>query len=141
MLKHIEVSILLDIYGKLLTEKQANILDMYYNQDLSLSEIAEVVKTTRQAVVDAIKKGENKLFEYEEKLLIMKKSQDNEQTIQVILNQLSKIVDTTTDKKIDKILKYNVSKLQEWIDNKQGALAPDFAHVWLENYEKIKDEG
>ena len=109
MLKHIEVSILLDIYGKLLTEKQANILDMYYNQDLSLSEIAEVVKTTRQAVVDAIKKGENKLFEYEEKLLIMKKSQDNEQTIQVILNQLSKIVDTTTDKKIDKILK-NVQK-------------------------------
>jgi len=39
----------------------------------------------------------------------MKKSQDNEQTIQVILNQLSKIVDTTTDKKIDKILK-NVQK-------------------------------
>ena len=37
--------------------------------------------------------------------------------------------------------KLNVSKLQEWIDNKQGALAPDFAHVWLENYEKIKDEG
>ncbi len=101
MLKHIEVSILLDIYGKLLTQKQANILDMYYNQDLS--------QTTRQAVVDAIKKGENKLFEYEEKLLIMKKSQDNEQTIQVILNQLSKIVDTTTDKKIDKILK-NVQK-------------------------------
>ena len=109
MLKHIEVSILLDIYGKLLTQNQANILDMYYNQDLSLSEIAEVVKTTRQAVVDAIKKGENKLFEYEGKLLIMKKSQDNEQTIQVILNQLSKIVDTTTDKKIDKILK-NVQK-------------------------------
>ena len=92
MLKHIEVSILLDIYGKLLTQKQANILDMYYNEDLSLSEIAEVVQTTRQAVVDAIKKGENKLFEY-----------------QVILNQLSKIVDTTTDKKIDKILK-NVQK-------------------------------
>ena len=47
----------------------------------------------------------------------------------------------TIGDKIDKILKYNVSKLQEWIDNKQGALAPDFAHVWLENYEKIKDEG
>jgi len=48
MLKHIEVSILLDIYGKLLTEKQANILDMYYNQDLSLSEIAEVVEKFRE---------------------------------------------------------------------------------------------
>ena len=42
--------------------------------------------------------------------------------------------------KIDKILKYNVNKLQEWIDNNQGALAPDFADVWLENYEKITKE-
>ena len=42
--------------------------------------------------------------------------------------------------KIDKILKYNVNKLQEWIDNNQGALAPDFADVWLENYEKIIGE-
>ena len=42
--------------------------------------------------------------------------------------------------KIDKILKYNVNKLQEWIDNNHGALAPDFADVWLENYEKIMGE-
>ncbi|WP_314396044.1 DUF402 domain-containing protein [uncultured Gemella sp.] len=42
--------------------------------------------------------------------------------------------------KIDKILKYNVNKLQEWIDKNQGALAPDFADVWLENYEKIMGE-
>jgi len=43
-------------------------------------------------------------------------------------------------KKIDKILKYNVNKLQEWIDKNHGALAPDFADVWLENYEKIMGE-
>jgi len=42
--------------------------------------------------------------------------------------------------KIDKILKYNVNKLQEWIDKNHGALAPDFADVWLENYEKIMGE-
>ena len=42
--------------------------------------------------------------------------------------------------KIDKILKYNLNKLQEWIDKNHGALAPDFADVWLENYEKIMGE-
>ena len=42
--------------------------------------------------------------------------------------------------KIDKILKYNVNKLQEWIDKNHGALAPDFADVWLENYKKIMGE-
>ena len=64
---------LCQIYGKLLTDKQYEFIDDYYNNDLSLSEIAENNNITRQAVRDVIKKGENKLFEYEEKLLIMKR--------------------------------------------------------------------
>ena len=71
--RKVEISILCEIYGKLLTKKQLNILDNYYNLDLSLSEIAENEGITRQAVRDIIKKGENKLFEFEEKLGIMKK--------------------------------------------------------------------
>ena len=71
--KKVEISMLCQIYGKLLTEKQLNIIDNYYNLDLSLSEIAENEGITRQAVRDIIKKGENKLFEFEEKLGIMKK--------------------------------------------------------------------
>ena len=70
--KKVEVSILCQIYGKLLTDKQYNYIDDYYNKDLSLSEIAENYNITRQAARDNIKKGENKLFEYEEKLKIMK---------------------------------------------------------------------
>ena len=73
MEKKVEVSILCQIYGKLLTEKQYEFIVDYYNNDLSLSEIAENNNITRQAVRDVIKKGENKLFEFEEKLLIMKK--------------------------------------------------------------------
>ena len=53
---------LLQIYGAMLTEKQYGLLDDYYNNDLSLSEIAENYDITRQAVRDIIKKGENKLF-------------------------------------------------------------------------------
>ena len=73
MEKNVKVSMLCQIYGKLLTKKQLSILEDYYNQDLSLSEIAENKNITRQAVRDIIKKGESKLFELEEKLGIMKR--------------------------------------------------------------------
>lgn len=104
MEKHIEISMLVEIYGKLLTEKQYQVISDYYNEDLSLSEIAENNNISRQGVRDIIKKGESKLFEYEEKLQIMKKIQENEKTIQLILSQLSKIQDNSSDKKVEKIL-------------------------------------
>ena len=62
------VSELLDRYGKLLSDKQYRILDGYYNNDLSLSEIAENEGITRQGVADFVKRSEAQLFEFEEKL-------------------------------------------------------------------------
>ena len=50
MEKNVTVSILLDIYGKVLTDKQQDVLDLYYNSNLSLAEIAEEIGITRQAV-------------------------------------------------------------------------------------------
>ena len=64
MEKNVEISMLNQFYGKLLTDKQSEFIDNYYNNDLSLSEIAENNGITRQAVRDNIKKGEKKLFEY-----------------------------------------------------------------------------
>lgn len=58
MEKNVEISMLNQFYGKLLTEKQSEFIDNYYNNDLSLSEIAENNGITRQAVRDNIKKGE-----------------------------------------------------------------------------------
>ena len=106
MEKKVEVSILLEIYGKLLTKKQLDILTDYYNNDLSLSEIAENNHITRQAVNDIIKKGENKLFDLEEKLLIMKKMMKQEKLLQEVFNELSKIEDTSSDKQVEKILNH-----------------------------------
>ena len=68
MNKDLTVSILMDFYGNLLTKKQLDALDMYYNSDLSLSEIAEETGISRQGVRDAIKRGEKQLIEFEEKL-------------------------------------------------------------------------
>lgn len=104
MNKKVEISMLCDIYGKLLTEKQFEFINDYYNNDLSLSEIAENNDITRQAVRDIIKKGERKLFEYEEKLLFMKKTITQEQKIQAILSELTKIQVNSSDRKIANIL-------------------------------------
>lgn len=106
MEKKIKISMLCEIYGKLLTEKQLVILNDYYNNDLSLTEIAENNNITRQAVLDNIKKGENKLFEFEEKLSFMEKTIKQEKLLQEVLTELSKIEDTSSDKKIEKILNH-----------------------------------
>jgi len=66
--KNYRISYLLDFYGNILTDKQRDAIDLYYNDDLSLAEIAEHVGITRQGVRDAIKRGEDTLLEMEGKL-------------------------------------------------------------------------
>lgn len=73
MKKDFNVSVLNDIYGMLLTDNQHNMIDSYYNCDLSLSEIAENCGISRQAVRDSIVKGKEALMFYEEKLGFKKK--------------------------------------------------------------------
>ena len=109
MEKNVKVSILCELYGKLLTEKQYEFLNDYYNNDLSLSEIAENNNITRQAVRDNIKKGEKKLFEYEEKLLFMKRTLNQEKKIEKVLVELTKIQNDYSDKQIASVLE-NIKK-------------------------------
>ena len=104
MEKKVEISMLWQIYGNLLTEKQYKVIDYYYNQDLSLSEIAENENITRQAVRDIIKKGEKKLFEYEEKLMFMKRTLNQEKKIEKALSELTKIQKEYSDKQIASVL-------------------------------------
>ena len=69
----VKLSVLFDYYGVILTEKQADICDMYFNQNLSLSEISEIAGITRQGVRDSLKKSEKILLSHEEKLGIYEK--------------------------------------------------------------------
>lgn len=66
--KNLEISYLLDFYGDVLTDKQRDVMEQYYNDDLSLSEIADNFGITRQGVRDAIKRGEGTVLELEEKV-------------------------------------------------------------------------
>ena len=68
MAKNLEISYLLDFYGEVLTEKQRDVMEQYYNDDLSLAEIADNFGITRQGVRDSIKRGEGILLELEEKV-------------------------------------------------------------------------
>ena len=62
------MSYLLDFYGNVLTEKQRDMMQQYFNMDLSLSEIADNFNITRQGVRDAVKRGETVLTELEEQI-------------------------------------------------------------------------
>lgn len=73
MLKIVEVSLLHDFYGQLLTEKQQRVFEYYYNEDLSLGEISENLNITRQAVHDNLKRAEKLLYDYENKLKLVDK--------------------------------------------------------------------
>ena len=68
MAKNLEISYLLDFYGEVLTEKQRDVMEQYYNDDLSLAEIADNFGITRQGVGVSIKRGEGILLELEEKV-------------------------------------------------------------------------
>ena len=85
MAKNLQVSVLLDFYGDMLTDKQRDVIDLYYNDDPSLAEIAQNEGITRQGVRDSIKRGEAQLFEMEERLGLAKRFGKMEEGLQSIL--------------------------------------------------------
>lgn len=98
---------LFDFYGKLLTENQQEILDMYCNYDWSLKEIALKKEISRQAVYDSIKRSKEKLNEYEEKMKLVKKFREMrssfEELKEVIDSVEPKIEKTTVKEEFEKI--------------------------------------
>ena len=72
--KSIRVNKLIDFYGELLTSHQEEILSLYYQLDLSLSEISEQLEISRNGVYDALKKGVKLLEKYEDKLHLVEKN-------------------------------------------------------------------
>lgn len=111
MEKRVQLSILLDIYGKLLTDKQRNIMDLYYNLDLSLAEIAEHTDTSRQAVYDIIRRCNRLLVQYEKKLGLMDGRLKLKEKMDDIFRMLDSIENAENKVKIDNIKKYIVDNI------------------------------
>lgn len=89
--KNYQVSLLLDFYGEVLTQKQREVIELYYDEDLSLAEIAEHAEITRQGVRDCIKRGEQTLFEMEEKLGLVKRFDEMKKELEQIIKTANDI--------------------------------------------------
>ncbi len=99
-----DIVILLDIYGELLANAQREALDMRYNADLSLSEIAEEMGgVTRQSVVYSIKKGEQRLQELEQKLGFAKRLETVSGKLARAQSVASELARDYSDKRFDEI--------------------------------------
>lgn len=87
--KNLQLAELIDLYAELLSDRQQRVLDLYYNQDLSLGEIAADVGISRQGVRDSIKKAERELHFFESKLHLAARESAVREAAEVLL-QLAK---------------------------------------------------
>ena len=97
--KMIEISMLYDFYGQLLTAKQRELLKLYHEDNYSLSEIAEEYNISRQGVHDAVKKAEKALHEYESKLGLIRKFTATEEAIGKIDGGINRLMQENSQNK------------------------------------------
>ena len=88
-------SMLLDFYGELLTDKQRECYDLHYNEDLSLSEIAEQSGISRQGVWDNIRRAEAALEDIEEKTGLIRRFTENQDVLDRLAAQIKELADMT----------------------------------------------
>lgn len=86
-----EISLLLDFYGQMVTKRQFDILDLYYNSDYSLGEIAQQLSISRQGVHDNIRRGKAALFSMEQKLGLAQRFKRLKENASAILKCLDEI--------------------------------------------------
>lgn len=110
-MKDLNICILLDFYSSLLTNKQAEMMEQYYNEDLSLSEIAEEMDISRQGVRDAVKKAEAILLEAEKEMGFVKQFMDMAKELGLVRAHVERLIENKEN--LDKELK----ELLEEIDS------------------------
>ena len=111
--KNLNISLLLDFYGDILSERQKEILDLYYNDDLSLAEIAENYDISRQGVRSVLKKGENILIEMEEKLHLAERFSSVQEKSSQIALELQGITSSINDEKISMKIQALTSQIKD----------------------------
>ncbi|WAW14139.1 YlxM family DNA-binding protein [Peptostreptococcus equinus] len=111
--KMIEVEILLAYYSQLLTEKQREIISMYYEEDYSLGEISSILKISRQSVFDSLKRSEKSLKEYENKLRMVEKSKKINKQVDKLAKQIESL--SNIDKKDQNQLRILIEEVRELI--------------------------
>ena len=101
--KNMKFPLLLDAYGSLLTDRKRELLDYYYNEDYSLSEISELTGISRQGVRDSIKKSEEEILKLESKLNIVQKNEELSDALTAVLAELNGVLPCLDEKSGTKI--------------------------------------
>ena len=102
--KMVEIEILYSQYSSLLTEKQREIISLYYEEDYSLGEISQFLNISRQSVYDSLKRSEKSLREYEEKLEMVSKSKKIEELLNKVVNIVNTKMDVDSTNRINDII-------------------------------------
>ena len=100
MEKNLNVSILLDFYGAMLTEKQREYYDLHYNSDLSLFEIAETSGTSRQAVWDIIRRAEQSLRDTEARTGLVARAMRQRETLREVIAAAETLPESETKREM-----------------------------------------
>lgn len=116
MAKNLSVSMLMDFYGGLLTDKQRDALELYYNQDFSLAEIAENMDISRQGVRDFIKRGEKQLEDFEEALGLSEKFSQMNKELNTLENGLAALLKLPVSKSAAELI-VELSELVRKMEN------------------------
>ena len=116
MAKNLEISYLPDFYGEMLTRKQHDFLIYYYDEDLSLSEIAENEGITRQGVRDAVKRAENQLYEMEKSLGFAKRFTEMKKGLDEIRQCAEAINEYNLNHSLSREVNDNVSRIKSLVD-------------------------
>ena len=111
MAKNLEISILLDYYGQMLTEKQLEVAQLYYNEDLSLAEIAQLANITRQG--DSIKRAEGTLLEMEQRLGLARKFREYQEKLEQITSCAQEIAFEAQRYALNRKIEKNAEKIVE----------------------------
>lgn len=117
MAKNLDVVLLCDYYGEMLTENQRQFIEFYYNDDLSLSEIAQNVGITRQGVRDAVKRAETQLFDMEKKLGFAKRSRQVNDALELIMESTEVINSYNMNNSLSREVNDAVVQIKSVIDS------------------------
>lgn len=107
--KMLEIESLYSQYASLLTDKQRDIISMYYDEDYSLGEISQILKISRQSVYDSLKRSETALKDYESKLGII----DKMKQIEIFVNSIEKCLGFDKENKENMTLEIDAERVTQ----------------------------
>lgn len=98
--KNLEISLLFDFYGLMLTDTQQQAVNLYYNDDLSLKETADILSMSRQGVRDALSRAKKSLYTFEENLRLCERFSKTRDGLELIIERAEKLVECSDDETV-----------------------------------------